>query len=657
MNPPKKSWSSFSIRTLLILITLVGIGIAAKIQWDHRQKMNLLTGWIDRCEQALQKDWYQGVQCSVDMPSAEQIKILTYGTLHSKTIRQRTICLKLLFENFADESLSALTKIAFHGQDLEMRCHAIHLLALLRDDKTALKLEVYLNANADLDPQLRTAIIDCIGLTRAPSHEISNSDALLDSDPPIEISNYLYDAQVREVEKLINVNRADRKIQVEALQHFPIQSNFRWYNSLPESTRTTLEQAMLAGDSSLEREAAARAIVAWPPDDYQLRFAEWGVWINVDGEFTLAEQILDEIPPFVHQTNNDLSSFEDRMTIPTIVTKPIIHLTANRPMSVDLEVLISGGKPWFAYPKPDDFRVQFGVSPVNRQEPVAKVDGFNDAREGYPWLLPKSRQHTDYRLWTGDRTSKLTGDVGLRWQSVIVSPEQLDWMKEPQVPDDERYRWWSELRKVPSSWVSSRGESERFLYYDGPTLATAPIDIYWDGEEIFCRARFFERKYRLLRLKKTVGDEPRYDVKKFIDELDTIGFPRQSMEYSLIAIETQKEQPRPGIFIRREDDQIWASVVESHAPNSEFVIEDLNRIEGVENVRSAFRQLIVDAGLTAEEAEGLVSSWTPAFFETNGQRFVYLLYPYEYDMLCPMGIRPEPTEIVRVGLVLTELVH
>jgi len=80
--------------------------------------------------------------------------------------------------------------------------------------------------------------------------------------------------------------------------------------------------------------------------------AEWGVWINSKGSLELKKRIIDEIPGFVHRSVIDpqiLSSFE--VNVPA--TKPIIHLTANMPLAVDLEVGINLGQPYFVYPKPD----------------------------------------------------------------------------------------------------------------------------------------------------------------------------------------------------------------------------------------------------------------------------------------------------------------
>ena len=36
------------------------------------------------------------------------------------------------------------------------------------------------------------------------------------------------------------------------------------------------------------------------------------------------------------------------------ITKPILYFTTDRPLAVDMEVLHRAGRPWFAYPWPDD---------------------------------------------------------------------------------------------------------------------------------------------------------------------------------------------------------------------------------------------------------------------------------------------------------------
>jgi len=58
----------------------------------------------------------------------------------------------------------------------------------------------------------------------------------------------------------------------------------------------------------------------------------------------------------------------------------------------------------------------------------------------------------------------------LNYDGLIVTPEKPDWAKLAQVKDDQRFKWWETLRDVPSSWVTSNGETERFLYSLGKSL-------------------------------------------------------------------------------------------------------------------------------------------------------------------------------------------
>ena len=54
----------------------------------------------------------------------------------------------------------------------------------------------------------------------------------------------------------------------------------------------------------------------------------------------------------------------------------------------------------------------------------------------------------------------------------------------PELANDPRFAWWNRLRKVNSSWLSNRGESERFLYYDGPTNLTSPYRFFLNEDKL-----------------------------------------------------------------------------------------------------------------------------------------------------------------------------
>ena len=508
------------------------------------------------------------------------------------------------------------------------------------------------------DARVRAARIDCIGFTREPTYDHQQFEgkrwiwrqAAIKCSPPILIGPVFSGEGLDLAIPYLTSTGSDSP---QTLADFP------------KHYRIELERIMLASKSSpQEREAAARAIVAWPPEDYQLRFAEWGVWINSGGRFHLVDSVIDEIPDFVHRTGNELESFKDRLTIPMIIAKPVIHLTTDQPMAVDLEVMFNAGRPWFAYPMPDDF--QLSTSWTNRlvttppflekfdQQSTGKLE---PVQAGYPWALPAHQQH---------HQGEIAG-LGLHWQSVIVSPTKLPWMKLPTVDPDPKYAWWSDLRDVQCSWVCNRNESERYIYYDGPTLANSPINIeYETGEikvkkqEIFTAeltpAVDFDSTYfkLLLDLGDRTGEEAP-DVT--IDEIKAAtgfeGIALSELE-NLYKKAGQLESSRQGFYIRVDDNGAKGTVL---TLNDGFKadLEQLE-LESGDEIKKNLLAALLKAGLNEQEADGLIKCWTPAFFEEPGQRIVFLLYPTEYELMCPMKIRPQPTEVARVGLVLTELI-
>ena len=73
-----------------------------------------------------------------------------------------------------------------------------------------------------------------------------------------------------------------------------------------------------------------------------------------------------------------------------------------------------------------------------------------------------------------------------------------------------------------------------------------------------------------------------------------------------------------------------------------------------DQVIDEFRRMIQKAGLTAGEADGLIACWSPQFFQTDGTRLLTIMSRGDYDTYCPIEVRPTPTEMVRVGIVLNE---
>jgi hypothetical protein len=72
-------------------------------------------------------------------------------------------------------------------------------------------------------------------------------------------------------------------------------------------------------------------------------------------------------------------------------------------------------------------------------------------------------------------------------------------------------------------------------------------------------------------------------------------------------------------------------------------------------VEGTFLGRVRAMGLTESEARGMVDCWRKEWFETDGERVLLFLDGRDYDLFCPMRVRPEPTEVVRVGVVWIEL--
>ena len=60
-------------------------------------------------------------------------------------------------------------------------------------------------------------------------------------------------------------------------------------------------------------------------------------------------------------------------------------------------------------------------------------------------------------------------------------------MKPAEVGGDAKFDWWRRLRAVECSWVNNGDESERFLYYDGPTMLRCPVGFGWEDGRVVVR--------------------------------------------------------------------------------------------------------------------------------------------------------------------------
>jgi hypothetical protein len=261
---------------------------------------------------------------------------------------------------------------------------------------------------------------------------------------------------------------------------------------------------------------------------------------------------------------------------------------------------------------------------VYAKNPTINPKLLSDLHEGYPWLVPQHRSYpwvtpTGNSILLGPNgaivpsgaSDKVVESVGVHWQSLIVSPKRLPWMKLSDVGSDPRFDWWTRLREVDCSWVSSRGESERFLYYDGPIGRWAPVRAEINGNRLMIEHQLTSEQEK--------------------------GGGRQRDGYYI-------EVTPNGVAMQWAPDSNWAHHIDlATVPVGPSAAAE----EG-------FKRALLRERLTQSEADGLLACWRKTFFQTPGRRYLYLMSQMDYDDLCPLVIRPQPTERIRVGVLWVE---
>jgi hypothetical protein len=571
----------------------------------------------------------KGKKLPAEFGNADQFaSLLEQGIREFDEPEHKIICLKILAEKLTKNAKSVLVNLAANEQlDQTTRLHAIHLVTLYRDPELLPFFEKLLDHQ---ELQLRIAGLDAIGYLRQPCLRIGGFSPSLETTPPIQLraligspSHGIHPQHNGYNSQLISKQREFR---------FAPETNARLHQRFVDT--------MLGAKNASERQAAARGLVEWIEPEDELRVAEWGVWIsNSENEFQLVKSVLDEIPAFVTRTQNLVDDLrKDRVTDLMFITKPVVHFTASKPMSIDFTVDIAMGQTWFAYPEPSDFHLMTSIGFISddkegfdgltgilmqpfrdtlqEQNPMGPFT-FDDGHLGYPWMdNPHKFGSTSGSM--GAKGNMVMG-VGLTWENLIIAPERYDaWMHLESVL--KKRKWWSDLRQVNSDWVSNGEQTERFLYYDGPTLAKSPVTIAQNETRITISYAYQNELERFQRGNNRRGFEDPCQV-MLINVKD--GKPRAShwSSFRQIEIDLEKVQwpDEPGTFAA------FGDLVGSHN------------------------------GLTPAESSGILQAWQQQFFETDGTRLLVRINQNQYDLLCPLEIRPEPTEISRVGLILYEL--
>lgn len=323
---------------------------------------------------------------------------------------------------------------------------------------------------------------------------------------------------------------------------------------------------------------------------------EWGVFTVFNGVAYANAHAREEwgsLPPFFYRQFP-----KQRLRwIPGAWDKPIIYFYA-RPTSLRLQV-----------------RVDFGAGvPVVWWPAVASpIDDGARSRD----IKPGPFRTLSWDAWLGERVPAVVGlaprgyEPGIPWVNVTEFPLPADcWLRQARLPAA------TPLTVVGSSdgpYViytphgKDRPETERFLYYDG--LVPAPDNL---------------RCEKIDDTTITLRNRAAFDVARafVVDRRakGTVGFAVLTGEL--------KAGARVEVVPKRVRD--WPAAGERQV-----------------------RQVLLDAGLFAPEADALLALWRSRLFEADGVTLISLLPAAEYDRMLPLSITPAPAAgPVRVGVVL-----
>jgi hypothetical protein len=271
------------------------------------------------------------------------------------------------------------------------------------------------------------------------------------------------------------------------------------------------------------------------------------------------------------------------------------------------------------YPRPDEFFLAPGrvIGVPTELNPVGLRELGPELRPGYDWLVPSISP--EFLMVT-----RPVSPNGLRWQNLIVSPTRQSWMQPAKVGEEANYAWWKQLREVDCSWICNREESERFLYYDGPTTLRCPVQFAWEKERLVVRPTKFADGERMFT---QVSPVQLMDTRRGL--LVNVRGGRAEVELVSIPLTS------------KEAGQNWPT----------FPVGQKLQVTADE----AFLRVVFERGLTQSEGKGMLQCWRKAFFETDGVRLLMFLTSKDYEGFCPLTAKPEPTELARVGVIWAEL--
>lgn len=197
----------------------------------------------------------------------------------------------------------------------------------------------------------------------------------------------------------------------------------------------------------------------------------------------------------------------------------------------------------------------------------------------------------------------VTEAIGMKWSGT------LDERPSTRPRDVDPDHWWNALRRVPGLYFNQDGASERFVFYEGTARQDPTVTVRVTAEEVTLENHH----------------------------------PAASGPVALIVLDGERRSVR---------------VVDSIEGDGRVVLsrrEVLDRPASARDVLRSVEELCRTFGLTDEEGRAIAEAWRPDLLRPLGLLVISRMPPALYDEMFPLEVAPEPTEIVRVGLVIDTL--
>ena len=576
----------------------------------------LIGGWAYRLANQWTRSPLRAQVWVSQLPWDQQLAVFRAAITQTPRAAQRQAGLQMLVERHG-ASTRILADAATRERDPETLAVILRLVGMHRDAAHAPLLASFLD---HADAAVRAAAADGLGFIHRPAFTTAFKaieDPVLEAPKPIKLATLLGGNAVGEIYVPGTVV------------------------ALPDEYRVRMAQRLATAHDAGERTSLAHALLEWQPPSYALRVVEFGVFLPAPVHQSDAAPFPNSAPPQVLQLQNSLAPPASRVERPRLAVQSAIFFTASEPLAMDVQVLMRRGEPYSAHPDPQ--RIAFDVledHPAIPAKPflrdvvdrrLALIKDFKAPADplmpaSYPWMSYHDKARITDPLLTPQ--SKLLGGIGsfgVRWHSLIAAPAPPPGVINPPVPRDAIYDWWLALRRVNATWIACGQQAERFLHYSGPTLLETPVTAELSAGVL----RVVTQTLPPRRNKRSARTPDRY-------------------------LDTPPMNPRIGILVQNRGGKLAAHTIPPVNGPMHLPLDTLPIVFG-DQVEQEFLYMLRSAGLTAAEAQAMSTAWRKHFFDRSGSRLLLLMSPRDFDAFCPLAMRPKPTTLVRIGIVLIEL--